>query len=204
MSYEDIRFEIDEGVAVITLHRPERMNAFGGQMRQQLARTLEALKANAAIRVVVITGGGGRLGSAYAELLVREGAKLVVNDLDAGKRIGKRPPAALAAGVSGNGDLVRVLRPGGGLGPLLLGLVEDPELIRVDLLALRAKALVAEQPHVLAQLRDLGVTGFELRVTGLQFRATSFELGISLENQSAESCDRVRELLCDVHHERGW
>ena len=80
-------------------------------------------------------------------------------------------------------------------------LVEDPELIRVDLLALRAKALVAKQPHVLAQLRDLGVTGFELRVTRSQFRVPSFELDLALANQRAESFDRVRELLRDVHHD---
>jgi 2-(1,2-epoxy-1,2-dihydrophenyl)acetyl-CoA isomerase len=58
MSEQQILLEEADHVATITLNRPERMNAFGGQMRQQLVEILEALKVNADIRVVVITGAG--------------------------------------------------------------------------------------------------------------------------------------------------
>ena len=36
MAYEDIRFEVTEGVAVITLDRPDRLNAFTGTMGREL------------------------------------------------------------------------------------------------------------------------------------------------------------------------
>ena len=53
-----ILLEERDQVATITLNRPERMNAFGGRMRQELVEILEAVKVNADTRVVVITGAG--------------------------------------------------------------------------------------------------------------------------------------------------
>ena len=105
---------------------------------------------------------------------------------------GRRPP--LLARVRGNLDLVPFLVPRGSLGHLTLCLVEDRELVCGDLLALAPEPLVAEQSHVLAQLGDLGVAGFEL---GVAF----FEFVIASEKQGTERFDRVRERLRDVHHD---
>jgi 2-(1,2-epoxy-1,2-dihydrophenyl)acetyl-CoA isomerase len=58
MSEQHILLEEVDHVATITLNRPERMNAFGGRMRQELVEILEALRVDAEIRVVVITGAG--------------------------------------------------------------------------------------------------------------------------------------------------
>lgn len=58
MSQHHILLDQTDHVATITLNRPERMNAFGGRMRQQLVEILEALKVDTGIRVVVITGAG--------------------------------------------------------------------------------------------------------------------------------------------------
>jgi 2-(1,2-epoxy-1,2-dihydrophenyl)acetyl-CoA isomerase len=58
MSEQHILLEEADHVATITLNRPERMNAFGGRMRQELVEILEALRVNTEIRVVVITGAG--------------------------------------------------------------------------------------------------------------------------------------------------
>ena len=58
MSEQHILLDETDHVATITLNRPERMNAFGGRMRQQLVEILEAAKVDAGIRVVVITGAG--------------------------------------------------------------------------------------------------------------------------------------------------
>ena len=38
MAYQDIRFELQDGVALITLHRPEHRNAFSGTMGVELGR----------------------------------------------------------------------------------------------------------------------------------------------------------------------
>ncbi|MDA0256304.1 MAG: enoyl-CoA hydratase/isomerase family protein [Chloroflexi bacterium] len=44
--------------AVVTLNRPERLNAFGVEMRTQFGRAVEEIHADEAIRAVVITGAG--------------------------------------------------------------------------------------------------------------------------------------------------
>jgi 2-(1,2-epoxy-1,2-dihydrophenyl)acetyl-CoA isomerase len=55
MDYETIDFKLDEGIARITLNRPDRLNSFTAHMHQELR---SALADAAAARVVVITGAG--------------------------------------------------------------------------------------------------------------------------------------------------
>ncbi|HKO56606.1 MAG TPA: enoyl-CoA hydratase-related protein [Thermoanaerobaculia bacterium] len=47
-----------DGVTTITLNRPEKLNAFGGTMREELLAALRTAEAEPATRVVVITGAG--------------------------------------------------------------------------------------------------------------------------------------------------
>ena len=56
MIYQTILTETAEGVAVITLNRPEVMNALDGQMRAELRHAVAEL--GAAARVLVLTGAG--------------------------------------------------------------------------------------------------------------------------------------------------
>ncbi|MDT8274026.1 MAG: enoyl-CoA hydratase/isomerase family protein, partial [Desulfomonilia bacterium] len=58
MSREHVLLDLDDHVATITLNRPERMNAFGGRMRQEIVAVLEQVAADPEVRVVVITGAG--------------------------------------------------------------------------------------------------------------------------------------------------
>ncbi len=58
MSYEYIDVTEDSGIVTITLNRPEKLNAFIGHMRRDLAEALEAAGSDRMIRVVVITGAG--------------------------------------------------------------------------------------------------------------------------------------------------
>jgi enoyl-CoA hydratase/carnithine racemase len=58
MSEQHILLDETDHVATITLNRPERMNAFGGRMRQELVESLEAIRGSSDVRVVVITGAG--------------------------------------------------------------------------------------------------------------------------------------------------
>lgn len=55
---ETIRIERDGNLGWIRLHRPERLNAFAGDMRQRLDEALQELDENAAVRCVAITGVG--------------------------------------------------------------------------------------------------------------------------------------------------
>ena len=58
MNYENIRLDIEDGVAVITFDRPEQMNVFSGQMIDELGDAYQRCDADDAVRVVVVTGSG--------------------------------------------------------------------------------------------------------------------------------------------------
>src|SRR6266404_125502 len=58
MDDEQIKIAEDDGIVTITLNRPERLNAFVGHMRRDLAEALEEAGSDPRVRVVVITGEG--------------------------------------------------------------------------------------------------------------------------------------------------
>lgn len=66
MALVDVR--ISDGVAVVTLNRPEAMNALSKALRVALARAMLAVDADDAVRAVVLTGAGTRAFSAGLDL----------------------------------------------------------------------------------------------------------------------------------------
>jgi 2-(1,2-epoxy-1,2-dihydrophenyl)acetyl-CoA isomerase len=57
VSYQNILFEIAEGIARLTFNRPERLNSFNTEMHAEVRAALASLKGSAA-RVLLITGAG--------------------------------------------------------------------------------------------------------------------------------------------------
>jgi len=57
MSYQMILYEKEEGVAVITLNRPEKLNAVNVKMRDELLQALNDAAKDGEVRVVIVTGG---------------------------------------------------------------------------------------------------------------------------------------------------
>lgn len=58
MGYEQILYEIKDGVAIITLNRPEVLNAFNPQMALELVKALESSNKNDDVGAIVVTGAG--------------------------------------------------------------------------------------------------------------------------------------------------
>jgi enoyl-CoA hydratase/carnithine racemase len=56
--YRDLRFESADGIAVITLDRPDQLNAFSGRMGRELADAYRHCDTTDEIRVVIVTGAG--------------------------------------------------------------------------------------------------------------------------------------------------
>jgi 2-(1,2-epoxy-1,2-dihydrophenyl)acetyl-CoA isomerase len=56
---KDLLAEIDDGVAVITMNRPERRNAFSTDMVYAMGRVLADLEIDDSVGAVVVTGAGG-------------------------------------------------------------------------------------------------------------------------------------------------
>ena len=58
MKFENILFEITDGVARLTLNRPDKLNSFTGDMHAELREALDAIQADKSVRVLVLTGAG--------------------------------------------------------------------------------------------------------------------------------------------------
>ncbi|SFW97824.1 2-(1,2-epoxy-1,2-dihydrophenyl)acetyl-CoA isomerase PaaG [Marinospirillum alkaliphilum] len=58
MSQPSILLEIDQGVALLTLNRPDSLNSFNAEMHDQMRAALSQVRKDASVRVLVITGAG--------------------------------------------------------------------------------------------------------------------------------------------------
>jgi len=58
MTYETIRFETADGIARLTLNRPDKLNSFTTAMHGEVRDALERVEADASIRVLILTGAG--------------------------------------------------------------------------------------------------------------------------------------------------
>lgn len=58
MTFETIRLEQRGATALLTLHRPERLNAINGAMSRELKVAWDEIKRDPAVAVVIVTGAG--------------------------------------------------------------------------------------------------------------------------------------------------
>ena len=56
---EAVLAAVDDGIAVITINRPEARNAVNGDVARGLAGAIEELDARKDVRVLILTGAGG-------------------------------------------------------------------------------------------------------------------------------------------------
>lgn len=58
MNFEDILYNVSDGIATITLNRPDKLNAFTGRMMHEIIEALDATDADDEVKVVIFTGAG--------------------------------------------------------------------------------------------------------------------------------------------------
>jgi enoyl-CoA hydratase/carnithine racemase len=68
MSYQDLLYEVDDRVAVLTFNRAQRMNALGQTLIAEIKDALAKADADPEVRVIVITGTGGKAFSSGYDL----------------------------------------------------------------------------------------------------------------------------------------
>jgi len=56
--FETLLYAVDDGVATLTLNRPDKLNAFTPRMRDDLIAAFDATDADDAVRAVIVTGAG--------------------------------------------------------------------------------------------------------------------------------------------------
>ncbi|MGH6965203.1 MAG: enoyl-CoA hydratase-related protein, partial [Phenylobacterium sp.] len=57
-TFETLLYSVEDGVATITLNRPEKLNAFNTQMMKDMIAAFDATDADDAVRCVIVTGAG--------------------------------------------------------------------------------------------------------------------------------------------------
>ena len=68
MTYEHILVDKEDGVGLVTLNRPEKLNAMNRKLSGELRDAINALDADASIGCIVITGAGDRAFSAGGDI----------------------------------------------------------------------------------------------------------------------------------------
>ena len=56
--FTTLHYSLDDGIATITLNRPDKLNAFNGEMQQELIAAFDHTDADDAVRAVIVTGAG--------------------------------------------------------------------------------------------------------------------------------------------------
>jgi len=92
MPFEALLYVVHDGVATITINRPERRNALSWTVMSELRSAFEEAKADHEVRVVVLTGAGDKAFCAGADLT------------------GMRADAGWAEVHDGRGELARLFR----------------------------------------------------------------------------------------------
>jgi len=87
MTYEAIRSELADGIATITLNRPNVHNAMNERMREELTACFGELARGGDARVVVVTGAGDRAFSAGADIREFVAPQVPVRFRDSRRRV---------------------------------------------------------------------------------------------------------------------
>jgi enoyl-CoA hydratase len=68
MTYENIIYELKEGIATITFNRPKALNALNAALLEELSHALDAIAADEDVRVLILTGAGDKSFVAGADI----------------------------------------------------------------------------------------------------------------------------------------
>jgi len=117
--YDDIDYEVDDGIAKISIDRPEVLNAFRPQTLIEISAALELAREDTSVGVIILTGKGTKAFCSGGDQQVRgdtgyveEGASLGrfhVTDLQVQMRRLPKPVVAMVAGYAiGGGHILHV------------------------------------------------------------------------------------------------
>ena len=68
MTYENIIYDLKDGIATITFNRPKALNALNDALLAELSQALDEIAANSDIRVLILTGAGDKSFVAGADI----------------------------------------------------------------------------------------------------------------------------------------
>ncbi len=200
MAYTAILVDSKEGVATITLNRPEKLNAFNAAMSAELYQAFADLDNNDEVRVIIVTGAG-RAFSAGADLSSAGGDTFNADKRAARGEMPRRAPVRpwnmkkpIIAAING---------PAVGMGitlPMQWDIRVAAESARIGFVFVR-RGIIPEALSLWTVARQIGLAKTnELLLTGKIVSAReALEFGIvSHVWPDAEFMDKVREMAADI------
>jgi len=70
MTYQTLLFDVRDGIAFVTVNRPDKLNALNDQVMEELGRATERIATEPAIRGAILTGAGPKAFVAGADIAV--------------------------------------------------------------------------------------------------------------------------------------
>ncbi len=197
MTAEDIvRFEMDGGVGIVTLNRPERLNAINWEMAVRLIDLFRELRLNDEVRTIVLTGAGGRAFCAGGDVEWLSGSTdrpiPGLSDLPVPRHQRKTPGGPFA-------EFMRMIIE-----------VDKPVIAAISGVAVGAGlsfALACDRRFADTKSRfsaifvkrglgaDIGVTWFLPRIVALSMALQMVETGMMLDAQTGKAIGIVDELV---------
>lgn len=184
-----LRFQVDNGIATITLDRPDARNAFDQAMAESLLAALKTAEKDASVRVVVLTGRGNAFsaGQDIHELHAKEakiGAQAAGDELRQRfspivLRIRSMPQPVIAS--------VNGVATGAGLGIALA----------CDLRIAAESASFICAPHAIALIPGVGITWLLPRMAGFGAASELALLGERIDAQRACGLGLVNQVVAD-------
>ena len=68
MNYEHILVDVEDGVGILTLNRPDKLNAMNRRLSAELHDAVKAMDADDAVGCIVITGAGTKAFSSGGDI----------------------------------------------------------------------------------------------------------------------------------------
>ena len=97
-AYDKVLVEMAEGIATLTLHRPEKLNALDVELCEDLIAALGTVSGSAQVRVIVITGAGrGFCSGADRAVLGPQGNALVEAGMRVARLVREAPQPVIGA-----------------------------------------------------------------------------------------------------------
>jgi len=191
-----VLFEVQDGVGIVTLNRPERLNAINWEMATELIDLFRDLRLRDEVRTVVLTGAGDRAFCAGGDVEWLSGSTERpipgLSDLPVPRHQRKTPGGPFA-------EFMRMIMD-----------VDKPVIAAISGVAVGAGlsfALACDRRFADTKSRfsaifvkrglgaDIGVTWFLPRIVGLSMALQMVETGMMLDAQTAKQAGIVDELV---------
>lgn len=170
--YETVQIERREGVALVSMNRPDSLNAFSAELRRDLGLAINEVNADAAVRAVVLTGIG-RAFSAGADLAEAQG-----DNFDVRRQLNEEyKPALMAIRDADKPWISAVNGAAAGIGSAFA--------MACDLTVMAEDAYLYQAFAAIGLVPDGGATWHLVRSVG---RKRAYELIVSGEKLRAAKC----------------